>query len=196
MSSENTPSDLPGGTDPRTLRALAHPVRLDLLYLLEREGQLTAGRAADLLGLTPKVCSYHLNQLSSYGIVEETGTGKGRSRPWRLAINGLSYVHDPNEQATTRRSADAFAKTMLARDSQLIDSFIDGRHRLPHAWRNVSTLSSTPLRLTPGQLRELGQELTRLVDRYRTIAAEPDTDTHPAHISVYAIPTDLADLTE
>src|SRR5690606_6070458 len=66
------------------LRALAHPVRLDLLYLLREEGEVTATAAAERLGLSPKTCSYHLGLLGKYGLAEETGGGKGRSRPWRL----------------------------------------------------------------------------------------------------------------
>lgn len=194
MSSGNRPSD-GASSDPRKLRALAHPVRLDLLYLLEREGPLTASRAAELLGLTPKVCSYHLNQLGAYGVVEETGEGKGRSRPWRLAINGISYVHRPDEEPATTRAEDAFAKAMLARDTQTIETFIDGRHRLPQTWRNVSTMSSNPLRLTPEQLRDLGHELTRIVDRYRALSRQPADGAHPVHTVLYALPTELAELT-
>ncbi len=193
MTSGKKPSD---STDPRKLRASAHPVRLDLLYLIEREGPLTASRAAELLGLTPKVCSYHLNQLGAYGVLEETGEGKGRSRPWRLAISGITYVHDPDEDPATTRADDAFARTMLARDAQVIETFVAERHRLPQTWRNVSTMSSNPLRLTPEQLRELGRELTEVVDRYRTMSQEPAEGAHPVHTALYAIPTDLADLTD
>jgi DNA-binding transcriptional ArsR family regulator len=175
---------------------LAHPVRLDLLYLIEREGPLTASRAAELLELTPKVCSYHLNQLGAYGVVEETGEGKGRSRPWRLAIGGISYVHHPDEEPATTRAEDAFAKTTLARDARMIETFIDGRHRLPRTWRNVSTMSSNPLRLTPDQLRELGRELTQVVQRYRAKSRNPAEGAHPVHAALYAIPTELADLTD
>lgn len=98
---------------------------------------------------SPKVCSYHLNQLGAHGLIEETGEGKGRSRPWRLAISGISYVHHPDEEPATTRAEDAFAKTMLAKDAQVIETFIDERHQLPQTWRNVSTMSSNPLRLTP-----------------------------------------------
>ncbi|TDC50337.1 ArsR family transcriptional regulator [Actinomadura sp. KC345] len=196
MSSENVSSDTPGNADPRRLRALAHPVRLDLLYLLEREGVLTAGRAAELLGLTPKVCSYHLNQLGAYGVIEETGEGKGRSRPWRLAVSEISYVHEPDEEPALARADDAFAKATLARDARVIETFVDGRHGLPPTWRNVSTLSSNPLRLTPRQLRELGDELTRVVDRFRAASREPAAGAHPVHTALYAVPTDLADLAD
>lgn len=188
-------SDKKTGTDPRKLRALAHPVRLDLLYLLQREGPLTASRAAELLGLTAKVCSYHLNQLGAYGVIEETGDGKGRSRPWQLALDEISYVHEPDEAPETTRAEDAFAKAMLSRDARVIDDFIDGRHRLPAQWRNVSTLSSNPLRLSAQQLRDLGRELTEVVERYRLASHEPASGAHPVHTALYAVPTDLAELT-
>src|SRR6516162_11056846 len=70
-------------TDPRALRALAHPLRLSLLGLLRIEGPLTATRAGELLGESSASCSFHLRQLAKYGLVEEAGGGRGRERPWR-----------------------------------------------------------------------------------------------------------------
>lgn len=106
MSSENDRSDTTATrqTNPRALRAVAHPVRLDLLELLDRYGPLTASQCAERLGLTPKVCSYHLNLLGRYGLVEETGEGKGRARPWRVAPAAtLTYAHRPRlRRAQTR----------------------------------------------------------------------------------------------
>jgi predicted transcriptional regulator len=69
-------------TDPRALRALAHPLRISLVGLLRREGPLTATRAGGLLGESSASCSFHLRQLAKYGLVEEAGGGKGRERPW------------------------------------------------------------------------------------------------------------------
>ncbi len=71
-------------SDPRTMRALAHPVRLALLEALRREGPLTATRAAELLDDSPGNMSWHLQTLAKYGFVEEAGGGRGRSRPWRV----------------------------------------------------------------------------------------------------------------
>lgn len=191
MSSGNGSSDS-GGTDPRTLRALAHPVRLDLLRLLEREGELTASRAADLLALTPKTCSYHLGLLAKYGVVEETGGGKGRARPWRLVTRGVTYVHRAGEDPAATRAGDAFARTMLARDAETIERFIDRRHELPARWRNVSTLSSNTLRLTPEQLRDLGSELFALLDRFRELGRSNDPDARTVQAILYTLPADLA----
>jgi DNA-binding transcriptional ArsR family regulator len=194
MSSGNEYSDKSEGSDPRKLRALAHPVRLDLLYLLHREGPLTASRAAELLGLTPKACSYHLNLLGKYGVVEETGEGKGRARPWRVATADLTYVHRPDEQPETTHAEDAFARTMLARDVRQIESFIDQRRWLPQRWRNVSAMSSNPLRLTPDQLGALRDELMEVLGRYQELSRTPAAGAHPVHAALYALPADLAGL--
>src|ERR1700761_5397400 len=86
---ETSPSEPREITDARTMRALAHPTRLALLNLLGREGELTASRAAELLDDSPGNMSWHLQTLAKYGFVEETGEGKGRSRPWRV----ISHTH-------------------------------------------------------------------------------------------------------
>ncbi|HWJ42006.1 MAG TPA: helix-turn-helix domain-containing protein, partial [Solirubrobacterales bacterium] len=65
-------------TDPRALRAMAHPTRLELIGLLRRGGPLTATRAARQIGESPASCSFHLRQLAKYGLVEEAGGGRGR----------------------------------------------------------------------------------------------------------------------
>src|SRR5260370_30464032 len=70
-------------TDPRALRALAHPIRLALLGMLRSEGLLTATRAGELLGESSASCSFHLRQLAKYGLVEEARGGQGRQPPWR-----------------------------------------------------------------------------------------------------------------
>src|SRR5436305_8556002 len=68
-------------TDPRALRAMAHPIRLSLIGVLRREGPLTATQAGELIGESSASCSFHLRQLAKYGLVEEAGGGRGRERP-------------------------------------------------------------------------------------------------------------------
>src|SRR5262245_35651030 len=78
-------------TDPRALRAVAHPIRLELLGLLRRSGPLTATEAAARIGESPASCSFHLRQLAKYGLVEEAGGGRGRQRPWRATAPLTSW---------------------------------------------------------------------------------------------------------
>lgn len=192
MSSEkgNSQKSRSERSDPLALRAVAHPVRIELLALLRRDGPLTASQCAVLLVLSPKLCSYHLGLLGRYGLVEETGEGKGRARPWRLATDGLRYVHRPQESREDTRAAGQFAQVMLARDVRLVEQFLDGRDALPAAWRNVAAMSSTPLRLTRDQLRSLRGELNAVIDRYGALD-QTGADAYPVQAAVYAVPTDL-----
>ena len=82
-------------TDPRALRAYAHPVRMALVGLLRTEGPLTATRAAELLGESSGTCSFHLRQLAKYGLVEEAGGGTGREKPWRATALSTSWEAAP-----------------------------------------------------------------------------------------------------
>ena len=72
-------------TDPVAIRALAHPLRLDLLDLLTATGPATAAQCGRALGVSQASCSFHLRQLAKYGLVEEAGQGPDRrERQWRL----------------------------------------------------------------------------------------------------------------
>src|SRR5580658_4429564 len=83
MEPSSTPPPRPVITDARTMRALAHPLRVRLLELIRRDGEITATRAAELLDDSPGNMSWHLQTLAKYGYIEEAGTGSGRRRPWR-----------------------------------------------------------------------------------------------------------------
>ena len=90
------PSTGPTGTltltDPRSLRALAHPARQILMTELTNGRVLTATEAAELVGLTPSAVSHHLRALERYGIAERAGTGAdGRTRPWRSRYRELNF---------------------------------------------------------------------------------------------------------
>ena len=82
-------------TDARTLRALAHPVRIALFEELALGGAMTATEIGERIGETATTCSFHLRQLAKYGFVEEAGGGTGRSRPWRLTPVGRSFSPTP-----------------------------------------------------------------------------------------------------
>ncbi len=84
-------------TDPRAMRALAHPVRLALLEALGHAGTLTATQASELLGESPANCAFHLRTLAKYGYVVEAGGGRGRERPWRRAHTVLQITTDQDD---------------------------------------------------------------------------------------------------
>src|SRR5258708_10398512 len=80
-------------TDPKALRALAHPIRMSLIGLLRTEGPLTATRAAELLGESSASCSFHLRQLAQYGMAEEAPGGQRTERPWQAPTMSTCDPH-------------------------------------------------------------------------------------------------------
>src|SRR5580698_75505 len=70
--------------DPRSMRALAHPLRLELQSIVGRSGRITTADAARELGISHGLASHHLHQLAKYGFVEQVGGADNRERPWRL----------------------------------------------------------------------------------------------------------------
>lgn len=82
-------------SDPRAIRALAHPARVAVLERLFAGSVLTATECAAVAGLTPSAMSYHLRALEKYGLVGRADpTGDGRERPWRALGTGMRVEAD------------------------------------------------------------------------------------------------------
>jgi DNA-binding transcriptional ArsR family regulator len=56
--------------DAKGLRAMAHPLRVQIIGLLRRHGPSTATGLARRLGVNSGSASYHLRQLADAGFVE------------------------------------------------------------------------------------------------------------------------------
>ena len=157
MGNDNTPAAAQRGqltlTDPRALRALAHPVRLALLEAL-REGPLTATEAGEIIGESPTTCSFHLRQLSRYGFVEETGGGKGRARPWRRTHTGWTAPVQPGN-AEFMQAAQLLDHVLLDRHLARIRQFVNSVSTYPPDWQQAAHFSSSVLHLTADELAEL-----------------------------------------
>ena len=135
-------------SDPRSLRALSHPVRLALLEALS-SGPLTATEAGELIGETPTTCSFHLRQLAKYGFVEEAGGGKGRARPWRRVYSGWDAPARPDDLEYTRAS-QALDEVLLDRYIQRMRRAIATAPSYPREWYEAMDGSQTRRRLSQG----------------------------------------------
>src|SRR5437762_1262223 len=105
-------------TDPRAMRAIAHPVRIELLHALSREPK-TATQCAELVGESPQSCSYHLRTLAKYGFVEPAEAANGKERPWRKVKRGLTWSAHTDPEA-----ARALSATFLDRDFRLLRGYL------------------------------------------------------------------------
>jgi DNA-binding Lrp family transcriptional regulator len=159
-------------TDPRTMRAITHPVRLALIEALLFEGPLTATRAAEIIGESPTTCSFHFRQLAKYGFVEEAGGGPGRLRPWRLSHLGMKFsdLHDDPETAVAARALDQMLRDRFFAHLQ---AFYDNRSSYPREWQEVTGGSEFILHITPAELRALDEQITELLRSYSDRLEDP-----------------------
>jgi DNA-binding transcriptional ArsR family regulator len=165
MSLEDSPAPVPGlreVSDARTLRALAHPVRIALVETLTLHGAMTATEAGERIGESPTTCSFHLRQLAKYGFVEEAGGGKGRSRPWRMTSIGMQT---PGASADPETELAANALTRLLRDRQLARyrTWLETRAVYPERWRQAVGDSEYVFYLTVEEVEQLNADLNALL---------------------------------
>ena len=159
--------------DAKTLRALAHPVRLALLEALLLEGELTATDAAELVGESPANCSFHLRQLAKYGFVEESGTGKGRQRPWRLKSLGNTISADTLDAPETSLAARGLTRLFTERALGRWRAWWDTQHAYPAEWRAAADASEAVAWLTVDELRSLNERLLELLLSHRELLTDP-----------------------
>lgn len=149
------PAELPGRslTDPRSIRALAHPVRLALLQQITLDGPLTATAAAALVGESPSSCSFHLRQLAKYGFVEPAGGGRGRERPWQACQFSLSITDDQG-QPEFELATDELLARFLDHSLTRFRASLRARRAYPADWREALPIQQTVLFVTPAELTE------------------------------------------
>jgi predicted ArsR family transcriptional regulator len=153
-------------TDPRALRAYAHPVRMRLIGLLRTEGPLTATRAADLLGESSGTCSFHLRQLAKYGLVEEAEGGTGREKPWRATTTSTAW-DTTGDSTPEMAAATSLLSTVVAEQyfEQLV-RWLEARAGEPAEWQRAAMLGDRLLYVTPAELEELSGRMREMLDQY------------------------------
>jgi DNA-binding transcriptional ArsR family regulator len=144
--------------DPKAMRALAHPIRLELLEVLGVEGPLTATQAAELIGETPTTCSFHLRQLQKYGFVEDSGPRGSRERPWRLTQVGNDIPNWTGDPAVDV-AAGALTKVLLDRSLERVRRWWHEHHNYPPEWRDLTGVAQTVLFVTAAELEDVRREL-------------------------------------
>jgi predicted ArsR family transcriptional regulator len=177
-------------TDARTMRALAHPVRIALLEAIGREGDLTATRAAEMLDESPGNMSWHLQTLAKYGYVEEAGGGKGRSRPWRLASVSNRF-ETTEEDPEAHAAGDALESTFADQAYSRLRTWFARRASYSLKWRNAAFTANSTVYLTADEMSALGDELAELFGRYRERVVNKElrpADAEPVKLVAFGHP--------
>ncbi len=149
-------------SDPKVMRALAHPIRILLLEVLGVEGPLTATRCGELVGQSASLCSFHLRQLAKYGLVEEAEGGAGRERPWQLTSLHQRIDEVPEDEEGSAATA-ALMRAFFEREFSRMMSYADATTEEPKEWRDVAFFMGTLTWVTPEELDRFAKEMEALI---------------------------------
>ncbi|WP_211901801.1 winged helix-turn-helix domain-containing protein [Saccharopolyspora erythraea] len=173
--------------DARSLRGLAHPLRIRLLGMLRADGPATATQLAKRLAESSGTTSWHLRQLAEHGFIEEdTDRGTKRERWWRASheltvLEAERFTGDPD----LGEALDVYIREVLATHYRRSTAFLGEIRDWSPEWLRAATISDTTLSLSPSELAELSRQIESLIDWYRR---EPRPTDERITVHVHAFP--------
>ncbi|MFI0938184.1 ArsR/SmtB family transcription factor [Streptomyces sp. NPDC021020] len=193
---DTTPPDAPvpprptRRIDARSLRGLAHPLRMKIFELLSLDGPATATTLAERLGENTGTVSWHLRHLAEHDFIEEeVGRGTKRERWWRRVdttneLNSADFRDDPD----SRGAFGVYLHELLHQYFNRVTAYVN--EDWDTDWRTAGSIADwRDLRLTPDQLRALNAELAAVVARHTPAPdAEPAPDALPVVVQLQAFP--------
>ncbi|MBO3094931.1 winged helix-turn-helix domain-containing protein [Cellulomonas dongxiuzhuiae] len=151
-------------SDPAVLRALAHPLRVEILDLLDDLREATASQVAERTGQTVANCSFHLRSLAKAGYVERAEP-RGREKPWRAARRSRRLEPDPADTTSVDDVVPVATLVIQREAARAVDHFADPRATDPARVR-TTVLTTQRLWATPDELEDLAARLAALTDAF------------------------------
>ncbi|TJY71412.1 helix-turn-helix transcriptional regulator [Arthrobacter sp. CAU 1506] len=178
-----------------SLKALAHPLRIQLLNVLSQYGPHTASGLAERLGESSGSTSYHLRQLAKHDFVREVeGRGTARERWWRRTPGSLTInTGDLGDSPATKEAARLVTREFERSRADLLADFMAyGSDLVPEEWLEASVVSTINVRLTREQLADLAEQASdyvrNLAAPYLDQTAESTAGTRPVQLHFNAFP--------
>jgi len=151
--------------DPRSIRALAHPIRLELQSIIGRAGRITAADAARELGISHALASHHLRQLAKYGFVQQVEGADNRERPWRL-VHTSHDIEGVEDQPGGAEAVAVLEQVVAERALEDLDRWQERRASWSPGWRKHSGIGRSTVYLTEGEFTELMEAFGGLLAHY------------------------------
>jgi len=155
-------------TDPRMMRALAHQARIAIWTHLGMHGPATATECAQIAGLSPSACSYHLRTLARYGFVEEDpqSAADGRERPWRARLLAFNMSDGPDAPPATQVASRLLVENMRAAAEENRVRYLARRSEYPADWQTAAGEVFSVAHVTPDELDRMRSEVLEVMARY------------------------------
>lgn len=158
--------------DARSLRGLAHPLRVQILGMLRVDGPSTASRLAKRLDEDSGNISWHLRQLAAHGfIAEDPQRGTKRERWWHALHKYVEINPAFLEDEATRGPYSVLQHDFLELHFRRAARFLT--EDWDREWREAAEMGHWWLRLTPQEFTAVVAEVRATLDRHE--ADEPDS---------------------
>jgi DNA-binding transcriptional ArsR family regulator len=180
-------------SDPRVLRAIAHPTRARILDELSATGPMRAADVGEALGIPANQASFHLRQLAKYGVIQpapEAARDK-RDRVWKL-LDERGFRLDMkaiSEQPGGRSAVAVFRQNTAARAHRLVDEVFTFERK----GGGVNAVIDQPLRLTEDEAAELVGQVDEVLAAWaeRTRGRTSDRTTYAFYSMLLPYPEDV-----
>jgi DNA-binding transcriptional ArsR family regulator len=180
--------------DPKAIKALAHPLRLDLIELLGAISPATAARCGRILDVSQASCSFHLRQLARYGFVEDAGQGRDRrERLWRLTDRRLRLPSAQNlDPIVTQQLGQVLAK----RETERVLAYLEHRPSEPAEWQQADLLTTATLPLSAADLADIKAQWREILAPYlaKTEANDAQLQHGQRYVRFFLAASPLPDL--
>jgi DNA-binding transcriptional ArsR family regulator len=154
-------------SDPKVMRALAHPARLTILEELGLGRAGTATEFAAVCGLTPSATSYHLRALAKAGLVQEApGRGDGRERVWQLVSSGGLEITSSPDDPEAMRAEQGLVEVWLARSEARTRSWVARWQEESKEWYEATRMTEHIVTVTSEELTDINAKVFELVQQY------------------------------
>lgn len=180
--------------DPRAIRALAHPARIEAIDQLYSGEVLTATELANAVDVSPSAMSYHLRELAKWGVIERVDDGSdGRERRWRAAGTDLQIGTSGKAASSTasRVAHMALTRQMIDRIQKSIDQHMSRGEEEPEEWRAALEMGTYDVILTKEEMRQLGDQMRAVIEQYSASKRRDSAPegSHKVRVMTIVVPT-------
>jgi DNA-binding transcriptional ArsR family regulator len=181
--------------DATNLRALAHPLRVQIYDLLWDRGSATATHLAEQLGESSGTTSYHLRVLAEHGFIEDDpDRGNRRDRWWRVRPGGFSLdSSELFEDDSSAASLQVVAGELWRMHARQIERWYLTAQQWGETWMSASASTAMRFEGTPEEMAEVRDALAEVMQRFQERFAareEPPPGSHRIMVQCHVFPSD------
>lgn len=181
--------------DAGALRALAHPLRVEMFDILSQFGPQTASSLAEMTGQSSGLTSYHLRALAKHDLIREvTDRGTARERWWERPRGGVSLTNPAAMSSPAGVAATQIVMSeFLTRRHQQLMRYVTQSLSSAEALETAEAMISTAtVRLTPEQRDDFAERVQAVIDE----CVKKYRDQNVEGAKAYSVRADIFPLTE